>query len=397
MRVLKSVARAFGRSVRVSFFAPALAALAALLLSSRPCAATESQGDPQPREEEEFGIEVIDAKAFGPKKNPPRITIDPPVGEVDPSALRRGVFADGTSVLVIRLTPVDWAGGNVTFEVTHTNADPAFPQATDYVGSLSTAFPTLPAPDAAAGVRRATLLNGNKLCYYRPPNNYHFGYGSLTQALRITATSGGNVLATASIDLVRPTIFLVHGVMAAGGFMNPAYDALTTDGRQADVKFVDYWACCTSGYETTTVRLRNVIAADILGENSGATARVGAPTNHPGVSWCPIVGIAAPTKTFDDVTGRWKLLADLAGIDPADVGLTPQNSDIFVRDISQVDRRGGPFPPAGLKHHKIQGIWHNEVVGPPVHNALRIRLDLRFEKPTDDDYDPGHSRFNPSF
>jgi hypothetical protein len=62
-----------------------------------------------------------------------------------------------------------------------------------------------------------------------------------------------------------------------------------------------------------------------------------------------------------------------------------------------VDRPGGPFPPAGLQHHKIQGIWHNEEVKGAVHPALRIRLDLEFQKPTDASYDPGHSRFNPTF
>ena len=134
-------------------------------------------------------LEVIDAQAFGACGPPAGITGDP-TADVDPSWYRTGAFADGTSVLVIRIKP-NLSLNDITFEVKH-NEDPnVFPQTPEFVGSLSVGFPVLPAPDVGGGSRTAFVPHTQLLVvYYRPPNNFLFGCDKRMEPLTITATAG---------------------------------------------------------------------------------------------------------------------------------------------------------------------------------------------------------------
>ncbi len=116
----------------------------------------------------------------------------------------------GASVLVIRLTPVTWAGGPVTFTISPTEDGPPNPGTPDYLGSLSGVFPSLPAPDSGGGLGTTSVTVGAtspKIVFYRPPNNFLFwssdssdGPGTplsrVPLTITATGTPGGPVTAT---------------------------------------------------------------------------------------------------------------------------------------------------------------------------------------------------------
>jgi hypothetical protein len=205
-----------------------------------------------------FGIQVVDAQAFAPSKLG-FITGDPtqPVGV---GWDRTGALADGASVLVVRLTPVNWAHGPVTFTISSAAGAPPNPGTPDYIGSLNGVFPTLPAPDSGGGLGATSVVVGAaspKIVFYRPPNNLLFwsATGPLnTVPLTITASGLPGGAVTATILLVRTPLLLNHGFNS-----NPATWAafvrwLAADGATPGVLVVpvDWSMVNTAGFDVIT-------------------------------------------------------------------------------------------------------------------------------------------------
>ncbi len=169
----------------------------------------EATLDPSPHNEPPPGIEVIDAQAFSPTTTPG--LAQNPTQAVDSSWSRVGVYADGTSVLLIRLKPVNWSGSSVTFSIKHDRDPQVYPQTPDFIGSLSLTFPTLPAPNSTAG-NTSISVDGQspKVIYYTPPISFLFGPKDQGPAITIKACRGdtGEVLGSIVVDLLRPPIVL---------------------------------------------------------------------------------------------------------------------------------------------------------------------------------------------
>ena len=114
-------------------------------------------------------------------------------------------------MLVIRAKPGsnNIPPGAIAFAVQHNNTTPPFPtyQTVAFVGSLSSAFPTLvPQSDSSPlGQTSTTANNTNNAVFYQPPNNFFFGCNSSSQALTLSASYGGTQVATATVNLIRPT------------------------------------------------------------------------------------------------------------------------------------------------------------------------------------------------
>jgi hypothetical protein len=225
----------------------------------------ESSPDSQP-EQEATGvpIDIIDAQAFSPNRDG-RIDGDPSEA-VNATWMRNGVFADGTSVLVLRFAPTVVDNQDITFTIRHTNGNKNFPQTADYVGSLSATFPTLPAPDAGTGTgtTSVTIKAGNrKIVYYRPPNNFLFGRVPLTQNLQISAVTGGQTISTTTFNLVRPTIVLSHGFMSNSTVMFAMQGYLTGGGRLARILLMNWSTLNTSGLDTVPIQVQNTVATEV--------------------------------------------------------------------------------------------------------------------------------------
>jgi hypothetical protein len=237
-----------------------------------PARAQNTLADPAPNDETSFTLEVIDAQAFRPVKLPGLLRN--PTSDFGSEYLRTGVFADGASVLVIRAQPLNNIPYDLTFSVAYV-PDPAvgtlFPQTTQYVGSVwpvplpGTPYPfpfTLPAPDQGQGSTSQTVLAGSpKLVYYCPPNNFLFGRQG-GQQLQVVVTGGGQQQ-TASLNLVRPSIFLIHGVTSKPEFMYDMGNALfargvatTQNGRAIQVRYLDWSDISVAGYDVVPARLR---------------------------------------------------------------------------------------------------------------------------------------------
>jgi pimeloyl-ACP methyl ester carboxylesterase len=221
-------------------------------------------------------IELIDAQVFGPTlttdgtqgvSSDPATTLIPlPAGK-----LCAGAFADGTSVVVVRL-PADNAHLNdaVTFTLSHTihrNRHYNIPQSADYIGSLHATFPALPAPDPGCDTGNLTVqvaAGDAKVVYYRPPNDYMFGTGvaTATVPLKITASIGTQSIASQTFTLVRPTIIVSHGFTGDPSSSVDLRNALNAvPGTNAIA--IDWSQDNTSGYEVVVPYVHSAIINEL--------------------------------------------------------------------------------------------------------------------------------------
>jgi len=251
-----------------------LTVLCSVVLRSAVTRADEGGDNPLPNDEISYRLSVDDAQGYSPNLGG---GIDgDPAGDVNQSWMRTGAFADGMSVLVIKMQPLFVTQmGDVTFRLTHTNPNPAFPQTADFVGSLWATFPSLPAPDPGAemGATELTIHAGSpKILYYLPPNNFRFGKTPLTQVLNIDAVSGGVLEGFVRINLTRPTAVLVHGFTSNPGNMATMQAALTAGGRLARVRCLDWSDINTSGYDSVPIRVKQIIADEVQWQRSNGVA-----------------------------------------------------------------------------------------------------------------------------
>ncbi len=240
----------------------------ACLASSAALWATAISGDPVPEEEEKYRIEIIDAKAFDPTMaGTLQLPTDSP--GISTMAYRTGVTADGLSVLVIRLGPIDAEPFPITFTVSDSAGDPA-----SVVGALSSTMPAVPAPlGGSTGTKTSVTIPAGQspVVYYCPPEAFKFGgvrdntaIGEQNQKLTITASTGGEALAAAPLYLVRPTILFVHGVLSGPGTWTGSQDSFTSfianvNLPSAQYSLADYSFENTSGYDLTAM----VVPTDI--------------------------------------------------------------------------------------------------------------------------------------
>ena len=249
----------------------ALLCVAGALTAVAPAAAQNRVKKFAIGDEARFRLEVVDAKAFGPSQLG-FITGDP-TSPVAASWKRTGAFADGASVLVIRLNPVFWAGGPVTFTITT-------PGTADFLGSLSATFPSLPAPDGAAAVPPPVIRGAGspKLGFYRPPNNFLFWSASTVASpvqaplnsapVTITASGMPGGPASVTINLVRTPLVLVHGFNSNPGTWTDLVNQMRGSGIWPGVTYytVDWSTQNSSGFDTITPFLVNVVNGVISGQ-----------------------------------------------------------------------------------------------------------------------------------
>jgi pimeloyl-ACP methyl ester carboxylesterase len=204
-------------------------------------------------------IEIIDAQAFSPNSSG-GIDGDPTLA-INGIYHRTGVFADGTSVLVMRLNPLAY-NGPVTFELQHSEDGGGYPQIASYNGSLSAAFPSLPAPDPnVPSVQNTSVIvaaGDPKVVYFRPPNNFLFDASIGYQDLTITAydQNGDQLTPNTTFRLVPPTIVLVHGVASDPSSMEVMMAGINSRGASPmRILMLDWSDINISGYDTVAPRV----------------------------------------------------------------------------------------------------------------------------------------------
>jgi pimeloyl-ACP methyl ester carboxylesterase len=154
--------------------------------------------------------------------------------------------------------------------------------------------------------------------------------------------------------------------------------------------------------EGKTLQTGNGRAYDDLGEQSRATEIL--RNNLPSISWYPIIGRGAPLLTTGDLENRglyW--LSWYIGVDPASLGLLPENSDFVVEDVSQIAKGNITiFPLPGVSYGEIPNVTHGGSVNGEAHNDLSIThmrkaLDLLYQSSNEQGYTPGYILMNHGF
>ncbi len=476
-------------------------------------------GDPIPDTEAGYSIDTIDARAFAPQMQPPGIQL-PAASAVDPSWYVSGALADGLSVLVVRLNPMQVAGQPVTFTISPL-VDPNPQDLTpERVGSLWASFPAVPAPEAPNNAATTITVPAGSpaVVFYRPPESFLFGSGTDAQLLQITDYAGGEGIASTLIALRRPPLLLIHGILSSPAAMQPMAALLqkgfgAVAGSGIDVDYLDWSSQNDSGYDVVApmvpgeisdelqrLYLRYNIAAvrlDVFAHSMGGVVTmlyacntgdipitradgfqngdwyglaypylrnddygvgdirrivtIGSPfggspladavasnfgagptldlaaatsggngdtdcfydlgvlsgmtkflaTQHPQVSWLPLVGIAQPDGTIQELTQLDTVqyyaaicLVDTLQLNPTQLGLTAANSDFIVQDVSQYHLTNAPIP----QHIALDDLVHT-TEEPSEAAALQLMksLDLLVPSPLPSTYTPGSAMFNPSF
>jgi hypothetical protein len=223
------------------------------------------QRQPRSHEELQFSLELIDAQAFGPNTHQ---GIDgDPSAEVAASWKRYGVLADGVSVVAVRLKPASYNGA-VTFTLKGLNSH--YPQNPEYTGSLSAAFPAIPAPDQGPGTGAMSVTvpaGSRKIVFYRPPASYFYEAGRDREELAIEAAPADGAdqaefdYAGQTFTLYRPTLLLNHGI-----FSGPATFAVLRHQIPAEsvtLRDIDWSEYNASGFDDITPFLSNGAADEI--------------------------------------------------------------------------------------------------------------------------------------
>jgi hypothetical protein len=451
-----------------------------------------------------FCAEVLDAQAFSPNMQG-GIDADP-FQYVSNNYLRKGAFTDGSSVLILRMHPYDLPL-TVEFNIQH-NSDPAIPQIATAVGSLhQSSFPELPAPDVdnSGNIHLMYQADDLKLAYYRPPNNFLFGGTLLEQEITFTININGINVLDKPLKLVRPTIFLAHGVTSKPIAMSVLKNYLTDNGREARVLYFNWMTINTCGYDTVSQQIKPAILSELTywrteekiaaikvdwaGHSMGGVIAkwyasnlppisvprnypnapwinwpgplylrddnfgtgdfrrlitIGSPlrgseiadivvatfsywillgkvildddlygdacavydlgvmskanqflvTQHPQVSWYPIVGIAAPKLLGEELLPPFGYFLTTYAL--GELGFTNENSDAVVRDYSQVD---GIFPPPpSLNYGLFNNLYHGEEPDSGlIADRIMRALDLLYPLPHLCWENPGYIYFNDGF
>lgn len=171
---------------------------------------------PVPSQENGNGLVIIDAQTFVPDGKGgfqyPVTISDSGLTALDP-IYASGAWADGTSLLIIRLEPFATVAGPVVFALSPAPGVNQVESTPDRIGSLSATMPTVPAPDALNfGNTSATIpANSSPVVFYRPPNDFLAGTSKTELSAKITATVNGKVVGSGTFEIVRPTVILVHG------------------------------------------------------------------------------------------------------------------------------------------------------------------------------------------
>jgi pimeloyl-ACP methyl ester carboxylesterase len=137
-----------------------------------------------------------------------------------------------------------------------------------------------------------------------------------------------------------------------------------------------------------------------LGSGSEPTLRL--LNSNPSISWCPIVGSAAPNKDASNLAPNWVnalapflkyLHLTLIGFDAAAhrIGCTAAGSDAIVQNFSQSDGAiGGGHPDPNVVHT-------DEPSDAGLFRASILAFDLYFDTPNDFMYGPGSQLFRGHF
>jgi len=212
--------------------------------------------------------EIVDAQAFLP--NIAGSISGDPSSPVNASFLRTGAFADGTSVLVMRLQPIDAINQALGLEIRHTNPNPAFPQDAGFVGALGASFPSLPAPDPGSatigGTSVAFAAGDRKIAFYRPPENFFFGKVPRTQRILLVVKTAEGEVCRKPFDLVRPTLILTHGFTdngKPGSNVAKLQKIIKTARRQVRTDIFDWGAVNMSGYDVVAALIPGFIAGEV--------------------------------------------------------------------------------------------------------------------------------------
>ena len=248
--------------------------LAVLVWGQVPLMAQNRAADPRANEELSFSLEILDAQAFQPQTN--QTLAYPGYSDVIGNPTRTGAFADGASVLVIRLSPLWWSEWNttpVTFTIAATAGTAANDGMPDCIGSISAAFPSLPAPDTGPGLGDVVVTiaaNSPKVVYYRPPNNFLFGVGSASSApyygtITVTATGIPGPPVTKDISVVRPTLFLNHGINSSPSTWSAFGHDIDGSGLTGSLRvlLVNWSNMNSSGFDEITPVLVSSVSREI--------------------------------------------------------------------------------------------------------------------------------------
>ncbi len=270
-----------GHNLRKGFPMNTLARICILLLISililTPDRAIRAD-NPVPSQENGNGLVIVDAQTFVPDGKGgfqyPVAISDAGLTALDP-IYAAGAWADGTSLLIIRLEPFVAAAAPVVFTLSPAPGVNQVESTADRIGSLTTAMPGIPAPDALNfGSTSVTVAAGSSpVIFYRPPNDFLAGALKTELTAQITATESGKVIASGTLELVRPTVILVHGFASGPATwgtinMNHTYGgmigALLAICPTLTFDTVDYSNNATSGLDELAGDIPGQIATDIL-------------------------------------------------------------------------------------------------------------------------------------
>ena len=279
--------RAMGGCSYAHWMRPALSLMFAILvLISGQWASADA---PIPSQENGNGLVIIDAQTFTPNLSG-GLQQSVAMSDADLIALKpayaSGVWADGTSVLVIRLEPFNLPTGAITFSIAPgpgAGVNQAVESTADRIGSLWEIMPQLPAPDAANfGSTSVTLpANGQPVVFYRPPNDFLLGGGQAKMLVKVTAALNGKIVASGSFDLLPPTVIMVHGFGSSpstwGGHQPGAFSgmvaAINNDCPGIGIARVDYSGEATSGIDEVAGNIPFWITKEVdAARNAGVAA-----------------------------------------------------------------------------------------------------------------------------
>jgi len=244
-----------------------------------------------PQQEVVYFLTVFDAQNFNPSRNGPSLQNNPALAN---PPVCTGAYADGASVLVIRLHNGALAPGGSTLTLSH-GTDPQDYHDPMNIGSIYTPvngnpwqLPPLPAPDptaiAIANGQLGTLsaaagapgnnANNDTYVYYRPPNNFLFGGNMPQQVLLIEAhDANGALLASTTFTLDRPMVVLGHGINSSSSALTQLQTSLQVIASGGvDVELFDWSQQNTSGFDTVAGLLNGFVTQELQNVRAIGTA-----------------------------------------------------------------------------------------------------------------------------
>jgi len=217
-------------------------------------------------------IEIIDAQAFKPNIAS-NIDIEP-TGPVDDKFYRTGALTDGASVLVFRLHNFSGSGA-VTFELNEGKEDLFYQNKSKLIGTiqhyapglvanpgLSNAknFPDLPARDQPTGAAASRVwakcnAGSPKIVFYRPPNNYLFGFHESSHVIEVVVrTDSWSKAFTFSLE--RPSLLISHGVVSKSDVVSYMVQHAQLEGAVHARAVTEWDNFTTSGYDSVVPKVQ---------------------------------------------------------------------------------------------------------------------------------------------